>query len=96
MNGFIELTITLDSYDDLAHPRKALIRVDQVTSVVDVSSKQYSFAALTEVSLMQENDYQISDGENGEVVRARRVIHVQESYRQVKEALEAQVETQSS
>ncbi len=95
MTGFIELTITLDSYDDLAHPRKALIRVDQITSVVDVSSEKYSFSAVTKVSLMQENDYQIGTSDNGEIVRARRVIHIQENYDTVKAAIEAQIRTKS-
>ena len=96
MTGFIEMTITLDSFDDLAHPRKALIRADQISSRVDESSEKYSFSAVTKVSLMQENDYQVGESDNGEIVRARRVIYIQESYDKVKEALEAQLKTQSN
>lgn len=39
---FIELTITSDSSDPLVAKRKAMIRHDQITSVVDISGIRFS------------------------------------------------------
>lgn len=83
---FIELTITSDSGDTLVATRKGIVRVDQITSVVDISSGNFIGPALTQVSLEEELDYS-NDDEAGGVVRARRTICVSEDYETVKKLI---------
>lgn len=86
---FIELTITADTGDALAAPRKGLIRFDQITSVVDISSGNFTGPARTQLTLEEEIDYQNEDDEAGGVIRARRSLCVQEDYETVKQRIDS-------
>jgi len=86
---FIELTITSDSSDALVVRRKGLIRIDQITSVVDISSGNFTGPALTQLSLEEETDYPNDSDETGGVIRARRSVCVSEDYEAVKKLMDS-------
>ncbi|MFX1767997.1 hypothetical protein PWP93_36620 [Paraburkholderia sp. A1RI-2L] len=88
---FFEVTIVSDSDDTLANARKALIRPDQVTCVVDVSAAKYAGEPKAKISLEQSNDYVNEDEDGGGVVHARRTIFVLESYEAIKQALQVTI-----
>jgi len=89
MNNFIEVTVVSDSSDPLARPRKALLRADWITSVVDISSGEYMDEAITSIGTREPVDFVNDDDEAGGVVRAERTFVVQESYQTVRAMLEA-------
>ncbi|MCD5327888.1 hypothetical protein ACFFU8_09360 [Chromobacterium piscinae] len=84
---FIEVTISSDSNDPLAAPRKGIIRHDQITSIVDISSGEYVNHTLTQITLVEEYDYQNDADDIGGVIRGRRTLCVQEDYETVKTRL---------
>ncbi|MDN0082387.1 hypothetical protein QU487_06420 [Crenobacter sp. SG2305] len=84
---FIEFTITSDSNDSLVAPRKGIVRHDQITSVVDISSGNYVGLTRTQITLEEESDYPNDADETGGVVRGRRTLCVQEDYETVKTRL---------
>lgn len=88
---FIEVTILLDSADELAAPRKALLRFDRITSVVDISSAPLvATPGQTRITLDEENDWVNDDPETGGgVVRAHRNVVVAESYAAVRVMMDA-------
>lgn len=92
---FIEVIVTTDTADTLVAPRKALIRVDQITSVVDISSGGYRDRTSTELHLEEEADYINDDAENGGVVRGRRSVCVQENFETVKRLMDSAARTQT-
>lgn len=83
----IEVTITSDSQDTLIEKRKGLIRPDQITTMVDISSGNFRGPTLTQITLEEEGDYVSDDDETGTVVRSRRTLCVTESYEEVKSLL---------
>lgn len=89
MNHFIEITVVTDSQDTLVKPRKALLRVDRITSVSDVSEGQYINNVLTMIGTDEPGDFINTDDEAGGVVRAERSLFVQESYQAVRNMIEA-------
>lgn len=93
---FIELTITTDSSDALASPRKGMIRHDQITAVVDISSGTFVGPARTQITLEEESDYHNDDDETGGVVRARRSLCVTENYETVRARLDAACQAASA
>jgi len=93
---FIELTITADSSDSLAAQRKGLIRHDQITTVVDISSGHFTGPARTQITLEEESDYPNDADETGGVVRARRSLCVTEDYATVKARLDAAYQAAST
>ncbi|MDN7901472.1 MULTISPECIES: hypothetical protein [Burkholderia cepacia complex] len=88
MTKFFEVTIVSDSDDTLVHARKALIRPDEVTCVVDVSAAKYAGEPGVKITLEQSNDYVNEDDDAGGVVQARRTIFALESYEAIKQALQ--------
>ena len=57
------------SSDPLARPRKALLRADWITAVVDVSSGEYVDGAITSIATQEPADFVNDDDETGGVVR---------------------------
>lgn len=86
---FIEVTITSDSNDPLAAPRKGMVRHDQITSVVDISSGNYVGPTRTQITLEEEYDYPNDADDTGGVIRGRRTLGVQEDYETVKTRLDS-------
>lgn len=81
---FIEFTIVSDSINPLATPRKGLVRFDQITSAVDISSGNYTGPARTQITLEEEHDYLNDADETGGIIRGRRTLCAQEDYEKVK------------
>jgi hypothetical protein len=86
---FVEFTITSDSSDTLVAQRKGLIRYDQITAVVDISSGNFVGPARTQITLEEESDYPNDGDETGGVVRGRRRLCVTEEYATVKARLDS-------
>lgn len=93
---FVELTITADSNDSLAAQRKGLIRHDQITAVVDISSGNFTGPARTQITLEEENDYPNDADETGGVIRGRRSLCVTEDYETVKSRLDSACQAASA
>lgn len=71
---FVEFTITSDSSDTLvAIAQEGLIRYDQITAVVDISSGNFAGPARTQITLEEESDYPNDGDETGGVIRRRRL-----------------------
>ncbi|KKI36156.1 hypothetical protein VI03_25660 [Burkholderia vietnamiensis] len=83
------MTIVSDSGDTLMHARKASIRLDQITSFVDVSEARGATRAKVKVGLQDPSDFINDDDEVGGVVHGRRTIFVLESYDDIKQAIAA-------
>ncbi len=79
MQHFIEVTITADSSDASAKVRRAAIRVDQITGLVDVSSDEFMDRPKTRLHLSEPTDFE-SDAEAGGVVRSTRQVFVKEDF----------------
>ncbi|ABE47374.1 hypothetical protein [Polaromonas sp. JS666] len=84
---FIEVTVLIDSLDALVNPRSALLRADQITSVVDVSGAGYADGATTSITTTEPNDSVNSDDEAGGVVRSVRQLFVKDSFQTVRSML---------
>lgn len=93
---FIELTITSDSSDVLAAPRKGMVRYDQITAVVDISSGNYNGPTRTQITLEEEYDYPNDADESGGVIRGRRTLCVQEDYVTVQSRLNSACQSAES
>ncbi|MDO9236184.1 MAG: hypothetical protein Q7U28_09165 [Aquabacterium sp.] len=85
---FLPLTVISDSSDSLISPRKMLLRVDLVASVVDVTSAGYVMGAITSITTTEPQDFINDDDEVGGVVHGVRTIAVQESIETVRSLLE--------
>ena len=96
MHHFIEVTVVTDSADPLAHPRKAVLRADRVTCIVDISAALYASGGLTQVCTEEPADFINEDDETGGVVRAERSFHVLEPYVTVRNLLDAAIRRSSS
>ena len=79
MQEFIEVTITADNSDTSAKVRRAAIRIDQITSLVDVSAEELLDRPKTRLHLSEPTDFE-SDTEAGGVVRSTRQVFVREDY----------------
>lgn len=89
MRHFIELTILSDSADTLSIPRLAMLRVDQITSVVDVSEANYATGVKTMILTEEPFDFLNEDDETGGVVRAARIVYVRNFYTEVRSKISA-------
>lgn len=81
---FIEFTIVSDSSGQLAAPRKGIVRFDQITTAIDISSGNYTGPARTQITLEEDQDYLNDADKKGGIIRGRRTICVQEDYEEVK------------
>lgn len=96
MHHFIEVTVVTDSADPLTSPRKAAIRADRITCVVDISSASYSSRAVTQICTEEPVDFIDEGDEAGGVVRAERSFHVLETYVTVRNLLDAAIQRSRS
>ena len=79
MSNFIEVTVVADSTTPFVEPRKALLRVDWITTVLDVLESGRDHGYSTAIDTQQTVDYQ-EDDDNAPVIRAHRTFYVQDSY----------------
>lgn len=91
---FIEVTIRSDSKESLAAPtRKGSIRVDQITTFVDMHEFFGQAGIKTIITLLEPDDQvhpEISG--NGNVFRSARTLQVEDTYEAVKKMIRGNVD----
>ncbi|WP_062112563.1 hypothetical protein [Collimonas pratensis] len=91
---FIEVTIRSDSKESVGAPtRKGSIRVDQITTFVDMHEYYGEFGAKTIITLLEPDD-QVDPELNGDgtVFRSVRTLQVEDTYEAVKKLIRGNVD----